>query len=194
MGHVAAWALSLSLLPLLNISAGQPPSTLVVVLAPEGPHTAEAIAGMRMEAARLLAAEGIDLDWREPGAGSTEFAAYVAMIALKGRCRMEPTPVAMAEATSLGRTYTSNGAVIPFGEVECDSVRAAVNSALHKTDLARSGFLYGRALGRVLAHELYHIAHRTAQHGEGFTQPAFSGRELVGDSGSILVAARSARH
>jgi hypothetical protein len=48
-------------------------------------------------------------------------------------------------------------------------------------DFARPDDVMGRALGRVLAHELVHILTRSATHGkEGVTQATFSGRELVG--------------
>jgi len=40
--------------------------------------------------------------------------------------------------------------------------------------------MLGRAMGRVLAHELYHIVADTAGHGEnGVAQPALSARELT---------------
>jgi hypothetical protein len=48
-------------------------------------------------------------------------------------------------------------------------------------DFARPDYLMGRALGRVLAHELVHILTKSAAHGQdGVTQPALTGRELIG--------------
>jgi hypothetical protein len=180
---------------MLNLFAGTTPATLVVVLSVDGPHSPDAISEMQREASRLLAAGGIDITWRFRAEASEEFADDVALIKLKGTCRMELTGAPTGEPGALGRTYTSNGAVIPFGDVACDSVRSAVRLAMHRGDLPRAGFLYGRALGRVLAHELYHIAHRTPQHGRGdFTQPSFSGQELLADSGSILLAFRASHH
>ena len=49
-------------------------------------------------------------------------------------------------------------------------------------DRSRSEQVYGRALGRVLAHELYHIFARTCHHGqEGVAKTALSGKALISE-------------
>ena len=53
--------------------------------------------------------------------------------------------------------------------------------AMEGEDFARPAYLMGRALGRVLAHELVHVFAKSGAHGrEGAAQPVFSGRELIG--------------
>ncbi|MEI9974213.1 MAG: hypothetical protein WDO73_20480 [Ignavibacteriota bacterium] len=77
--------------------------------------------------------------------------------------------------------YGSDGDVLPFSEVECDHLAASVQSAMWGDDYARPDYLLGRALGRVLAHELVHILTKSATHGtDSVTQPTFTGRDLIG--------------
>jgi hypothetical protein len=62
-------------------------------------------------------------------------------------------------------------------------VRKAVLLALWGQDYGRQELLFGRALGRVVAHEVYHMMAKTAQHGaNGVTVPALSGAQLIADS------------
>jgi hypothetical protein len=71
---------------------------------------------------------------------------------------------------------------MPFSEVECDKVRGSIRSAMWARDYQRGDMLMGRALGRVLVHELYHIVGRTKTHApNGVTKTSLSGAQLIGD-------------
>ena len=73
-----------------------------------------------------------------------------------------------------------NGVILPFSDLACDNIRGAVHSAPIADGQLRGNVLLGRALGRVLAHELYHIVANTSEHDEGgVAQSALSGRELT---------------
>jgi hypothetical protein len=70
--------------------------------------------------------------------------------------------------------------VQPYGEVACDKVAAAVRSAMSGEDYARRDVLLGRALGRVVAHELMHMLARSGAHTEtGVGRAALSGKRLI---------------
>jgi hypothetical protein len=44
-------------------------------------------------------------------------------------------------------------------------------------------FLYGRAMGRLLAHELYHMLANQREHvGSGVGKPSFSASDVLGES------------
>jgi len=61
---------------------------------------------------------------------------------------------------------------MPFADIRCDAVSSLVGQA--------DSLLFGRALGRVLAHELWHILGNTFAHGEnGIAQRALSAEQLV---------------
>ena len=74
----------------------------------------------------------------------------------------------------------ATGAVLPIAEVQCDSVRRFIAADLGRTRSEQRDEILGRALGRVISHELYHILLRTTQHGrEGIARPAQSSSDLV---------------
>jgi hypothetical protein len=73
--------------------------------------------------------------------------------------------------------------VQPFSQVDCDKVAASVRSALWGEDFAKADVLLGRALGRVLVHELVHMLTQSGRHTkQGVEQPALSGKQLIGAS------------
>jgi hypothetical protein len=77
-------------------------------------------------------------------------------------------------------TYSTDGVVQPFGEVACDKVTSAVRSAMSGGDFANADVLLGRALGRVLAHEVVHMLSKSGAHGRtGVARPALSGSQLI---------------
>jgi hypothetical protein len=95
---------------------------------------------------------------------------------------MEPVPYLYDERGPLAFTYSTDGAVLPFGEIECDRVRSSLRTAMWGGDYKRSDKLLGRALARVLAHELYHMLAKTHSHaGEGIAEKALSGAQLISE-------------
>jgi hypothetical protein len=82
----------------------------------------------------------------------------------------------------MGRTHVSDGTVIPFSDVYCSAIRAFLAPALTSTEPNRRNFVFGRAIGRVLAHELYHVLAKTKHHGSGgLGEAAYSSQELAAD-------------
>lgn len=72
--------------------------------------------------------------------------------------------------------------MLPFSEVACDRIRVSVRSAMFGGDFEKSDLLLGRALGRMPAHEVYHILANTTGHGKsGVGRTALSGRQLIAD-------------
>jgi hypothetical protein len=112
--------------------------------------------------------------------GSESYSNLV-LVRFKGRCVLEPQPMLYDERGPFAFTYSTEGEVLPFTEVACDHVTASVQSAISGDDFSRLDYLMGRALGRVVAHELVHILTRSGNHArEGVQQTALSGRELIG--------------
>jgi hypothetical protein len=103
---------------------------------------------------------------------------------VKGDCRVRPTdPVYLDERGPLGLTYLNDGEMTSFGEVRCDKVRAAARSAMWGGDYARAAELMGRALARVMAHEVFHMVARETQHShEGVFKRSLTGKQLIQDT------------
>ena len=93
----------------------------------------------------------------------------------------------------LGMTYTADGEILSFGEIECDRVRQSVKRTLSAADYHRGEMLYGRALGRVVAHEMYHMLARNKCHAaEGVAKERFSGYDLDREHLPLAEASRKA--
>ncbi len=93
---------------------------------------------------------------------------------------MEPVPYLYDERGPLAFTYSTDGAVLPFSEIECDKVRSSLRTAMWGGDYKRSDVLFGRALARVLAHELYHVLAKTHSHAsQGIAEKSLSGAQLI---------------
>src|SRR5207248_11156110 len=83
-------------------------------------------------------------------------------------------------SAALGRTHVTDGQVLPFSEVNCDRIRAFLSQALIPLAPQDRNEAFGRAVARVLAHELYHIITRTAHHGSsGVARAAYTVPELM---------------
>ncbi len=66
--------------------------------------------------------------------------------------------------------------------MDCDRIRTFVQKELLGVRASDREESYGRALGRVVAHELYHIFSNTAKHGScGVGKSAFTVQELLSD-------------
>jgi hypothetical protein len=170
----------LCLLPLI-VCLRAVAADITVVVDFDGPYSNRSVQQMKRETEEIFKTAGVHLDWRmrnEVGLGSYE---NLVVVHFKGKCMLEPIPMLYDERGPFAFAYNSDGDVLPFSEVECNHLTASVHSAMWGDDFARPDYLLGRALGRVLAHELVHILTRSAMHGnDGVTQATFSGRELIG--------------
>jgi len=87
------------------------------------------------------------------------------------------------EGGALGSTKISNGQVLPFSELECDRIRRSIAPLAVGYSKEDRESLLGRAMGRVLAHELFHVFAKTEQHGQqGVTKTSYSRKDLVAGS------------
>ena len=142
---------------------------------------------MKKEVDDLLKPSGVTLGWRlaKENQGKETFSGLV-VLKFRGRCRVEGwTQLAsefgtLGETEALGSTSVVNGRVLPFSEVECDRVRKALaymNPGAGREERQRA---LGMALGRVVAHEIYHILARTTEHAaQGLAKASESLRDLV---------------
>lgn len=142
---------------------------------------------MERETEGILKASGLHLDWRMAADAARESFDDLVVVQFKGTCKVEPVPYVYDELGPLAFTYSADGTVQPFTQVSCDNVAASVRSAMWGDDFYKADLLFGRALGRVLAHELVHVLTASGRHGhEGVTRPALSGKDLI--TGTLLLS------
>jgi hypothetical protein len=175
---------------LQQVSAGELRSgPLTILLGMDSPASIAVIETMQREVEFALAPSGISIVWRRDPNANTESFPRLAMVRLRGDCRADaPMPrlnrLAAGDTEALGQTHVADGKVLPIADVRCDEVRAFIAGALAIPDERET--LLGRALGRVMAHELYHVLLKTRHHGRsGLSRPAQSLAELLGARGAF---------
>jgi hypothetical protein len=155
-----------------------PPTPVTALLMPDGRYSPMAVGEMGREAARILKRSSVSLHFRV-GSIAQATSDVLVVVRLHGHCEMDGSAAA-AKSGPLGWSDEVDGRVLPFGEVSCDDIRGTIQSASLPANHVPANVLLGRAMGRVLAHELYHIVADTAEHGkDGVAQPALSARELT---------------
>jgi hypothetical protein len=123
---------------------------------------------MQREVAAALAATGAHLSWltRKKGAQSETFD-ELAVLRFRGSCRMEKFEHPGIQETgpmTLGATHLGSGGVSPYSSVECDQIKTCISGLLATSCARDRETAFGRALARVVAHELYHILAKTTEH------------------------------
>jgi hypothetical protein len=156
----------LSAAPLLKT---QPPNIGIFMQFDAAPGALQ-VDAMETEVGKLFQPSGLALMWRlaSENRGGEVFSG-LAMVRFKGTWSAEhwQNPAGRSlpdEIRSLGSTEVADGRVLPFSEVHCDEVRKALAFLRPGTGLKEKQQALGRALGRVLARELYHILANAEDH------------------------------
>lgn len=156
------------------------PSGLTIVMDFQGPHSDRSVVEMKRELETIFTASGVVVDWKMRE--ELVEAAYPDMILVrfKGKCIMEPVGYLYDERGPMAFTHSTDGRLLPFSEVACDKVARSIRSAMWGGDFGRGDQLLGRALGRVVAHEVVHILGQSAGHAkDGVSKTSLSGSELI---------------
>lgn len=158
-------------------------SNLTIVLEYDQKYSNSSVEEMEQEIRNLLRRTGVNISFRK----KTELLQHeefeeLVLIRFRGICSLSSTSDKDTESSRvLGWSHVMSGEVLPFGDVSCDNVRRVVEGALSGTADHRER-LYGRALARVVSHELYHIIGGTHLHGKkGIAQASLSGQDLVSE-------------
>ena len=148
--------------------------------------SAVSISRMQEEVAAILKPSGIDLDWRSlKDRRANESFADLVVLRFRGACQgvdftlpHEGWPNMIGQ--TLASTAVSDGRVLPFSEVECDQIRRYIAPNVTRLSADQRAEVYGRALGRVIAHELYHVFMGTQCHArEGVARSFHTRRDLT---------------
>lgn len=157
---------------LFSVTVHAESRTLALYSGPVHGLDSEAASAMRAELQRLLSPADIDVIWKADGdRKSGEVFDLVAVASFDGLCS-PAAPVPPVSTVSLADTSITDGRVLPFFHVDCTRLIQMLGSQIEAP-------AFGRALGRVIAHELYHIVSHTAEHQErGVAKAVFSVNDL----------------
>ena len=163
---------------------------LTIVLRSDLACSVEVVNAMERETESLVAPSSIRLTWTT-ATRRGEVYQRVAVVRLRGPCQVDGLAAKPFRAESSGpvplaQTQVVDGKVLPFADVRCDAVGQFIGRDLSLQPSYQRDDLFGRALGRVLAHELFHILLRTTAHGtQGLARPVQTSGDLLADRDSF---------
>jgi hypothetical protein len=136
------------------------------------------------EMARIMSTIGLAFKWSSLTENKgNELSARLAVIHFTGHCDVVNLATLNSRSGALGWTYMTDGAILPFSDIDCDGIRAFLQADLLAKPKEGHEDAFGRAVGRVLAHELYHIFANTSRHSShGVAKPYYSAQELLSKS------------
>lgn len=131
------------------------------------------------ELTRIMSPLGWDFEWdslyRDTGLESIR----QATVHFRGNCNTDDLTEYAPYPFTLGRTQKWSGHIGLFADIFCDAIRAHLARELVAMKAEDRNAAFGRAVGRVIAHELYHIFGDTQHHSsKGLMKERFSPREL----------------
>jgi hypothetical protein len=137
---------------------------------------------MREESSLLMRSAGYQVRWLNPQERPDVPGTSLIVVELSGTCAPPDRPARPVDAGRLASTVVTDGRILPFISVDCAALQKALGPALDREPRGRRDFLYGRAVGRVLAHEMYHVESQTREHSrQGVAESAVSAGELVSE-------------
>jgi hypothetical protein len=162
-----------------NQGAALPPIALYTHF--QEPPPAAVLDALRLEAQTIMAPIGLNFKWLSLSTSDgRQTAVELAVIEFKGRCDVADLTARDSNPGPLGWTHMSDGVILPFADVDCLAVRSFIQKELLESRAQYREQAFGRALGRVLAHELYHIFANTTRHGShGVGQESYSAHDLL---------------
>jgi len=159
---------------LLGSSDDQPETPLVVYLSGSA-QPQRSVDYMKLELGHLMRTAGYRVEWSDAHPSTDS---VLIVVRLRGACEVNET--LPAKPGPLASTAVADGRILPFSSVDCDSLTQLLAPQLASQSLARRDFLYGRAMARVVAHEIYHILLDTSDHSrEGVARACFTAADLL---------------
>ena len=185
MKHAVLLCLMLGALPALGGEHGQAPVAAPISLYTQfQQQPPQAVAdAMQDELETIMSPIGLRFDWRALSKSrANEVSVELAVITFKGHCDVANLSSERTNPGALGWTHVSDGVILPFSDVDCDRIRSFIQHDLLTVRPEIREETYGRAVARVLAHELYHIFANTAKHGAcGVAKASYTVQELLSE-------------
>jgi cytochrome c551/c552 len=145
------------------------------------PPTSTLLESLKVET-NALVTPTLRLEWKPLPSTGSEVSADLAVITFQGSCSGAFLQKSMQRDPRLGWTHVTDREILPFAVIDCDQIGAFIERRLKIASQTEREELLGRAIGRVLAHELDHILARSANHTDRvIDQPTYSVEDLTDD-------------
>lgn len=180
MRSILFWVSALASLASAQVAPRGASAGVTVVLDFQGQYSSTSLREMQRELDAMTKDAGLRVDWRFRAEAERMSFDHLVVVRFKGKCILEPVGYMYDERGPLAFTHTSDRVPQPFSEVECDRVTSTVRSAMWGGDYTRADILFGRALARIVAHELIHMLSNSRAHAPaGVMKASLSGKELI---------------
>ena len=174
------FCLALGVIPAAGETRGSAPAPITLYTQFQHEPPQAILEALQEEVEAIMAPIGLRFEWRNlSNVRGSEVSAELAVVNVKGRCDTAGMFSRSRADGALGFTHVSDGQILPFTEVNCDRVRNFLQGDLILLAADGREAAFGRALGRVLAHELYHIFGNTTRHGSGVAKESYSVHDLL---------------
>jgi len=150
--------------------------------------SAGVVDSLKAETESIMSEMGLTFGWRSLENHGSEVSVELAVVTFNGKCAIAAASQGHSgTSTALGWTHVSDGQVLPFSEVDCDRIRAFIQPEFSGMPAKEREAVFGRAIGRVLSHELYHVFAKTVHHGSrGVAKPRYCLSDLVSEEFHFL--------
>jgi hypothetical protein len=133
----------------------------------------------QQEVQRLLSPAGVELVWDQ----ADRDVGRAIVGTFNGSCSLDSLPAdpsGKAGDVALAQSVVSYGRVLPYFHVDCARLIRTLTPALQPLSTPLRRALFGRALGRVMAHEVYHILSQRTDHDDtGVAKASFTLHDLT---------------
>jgi hypothetical protein len=139
------------------------------------------VQSLKAELSDIMDPIGLHFEWRSLAreGDRSAISSELVVVKFKGVCSAEDLLPGRLTQGALGWTHISDGQLLPFSDVDCDRIRQFINPLVNGYELEERNRILGRAMARVLAHELYHIFANTMHHTRGLAKGFYTAGELV---------------
>jgi hypothetical protein len=160
---------------------------LVVYFKGAAAYPTHIVSQIQSEVEHAMRPLNLRFEWRAmEGDYRTDPSCMAVILTFNGTCLYDRSCRRNLDPVSLGWTHITDGEILPFCSVDCTLVRQTIAWVLQRRRVEDRQTLISRAVGRVIAHEFYHILAGTRQHSkEGLASAYVEPDDLVLYGGSF---------
>ena len=177
----SAWLASFVVAAGYPAFCSNPPAHVTLLVDFAEPVEDQLVKQVHQETDEVLKVAGVEPEWLKYDLNRQEWIeGEVAVVKFRGVCAPGKGRRAGLTSGALAWAHSVDGHILPFVDVECDRVADYIRTKTDRTGALNRPVMLARALGRVLAHELYHVLASTSRHESwGITKSVLTADELV---------------